>query len=269
MTATGCRCATAGGNTSPPRSSCSRQRASARPEAEADWRAHQRERYARPTNDEAMMTTRARWTPLDELTLRAGFRTACPWPPSRGSWAARRRRCARSANGWGCGRATGTPCRRPPSRTCMGVGCPKTVTSWVGRGWLRPIGGRRARPWRFAATALWDLVALPEAVVAITAGAASPMRSCAPTPSSSGRTHPRWLRLTEVARALSRHGGHRGRLGGARTLCGRASAALRRALGARGCAGMALLRRASSAGYGRRAAGDACRLATARRHRRC
>ena len=80
----------------------------------------------------------------------------------------------------------------------MGVGCPKTVTSWVGRGWLRPIGGRRARPWRFAATALWDLVVLPEAVVAIQPERITDgeLRAYA---LEQRAQHPRWLRLREVA----------------------------------------------------------------------
>ena len=81
----------------------------------------------------------------------------------------------------------------------MGLGCPKTVTSWVGRGWLRPIGGRRARPWRFAATALWDLVALPEAVVAIQPERITDAELRAYAVEQRAQ-HPRWLRLTEVAR---------------------------------------------------------------------
>ena len=81
----------------------------------------------------------------------------------------------------------------------MGVGCPKTVTSWVSRGWLRPIGGRRARPWRFAATALWDLVALPAAVVAIQPERITDGELRAYAVEQRAQ-HPRWLPLTEVAR---------------------------------------------------------------------
>jgi len=62
-----------------------------------------------------------------------------------------------------------------------------------------PFGGRRARPWRFAGGALWDLVALPEAVVAWVPEriADAELRAYA---IEQRAQHPLWLRLREVAR---------------------------------------------------------------------
>jgi hypothetical protein len=154
----------------------------------------------RHPNDEAMMTmTRARWTALDELTLRAGYQdgqcdSCLAGQLGRTPTAVREKRKRLGLRG----RDRHTLSAAAVAQI-MGVGCPKTVTSWVGRGWLRPIGGRRARPWRFDPGTLWDLVALPEAVVAIQPERIidGELRAYAV---EQRATHPRWLRLHEVAR---------------------------------------------------------------------
>jgi hypothetical protein len=145
-----------------------------------------------------MTTTRARWTALDELTLRVGIHDGLPLATIAGQLGRTPTAVREKRKRLGLRRGD----RHTPSAAAvahvMGVGCPKTVTSWVGRGWLRPIGGRRVRPWRFDSTALWDLVALPAAVVAIQPERITDAELHAYA--LEQRAHlPRWLPLRAVA----------------------------------------------------------------------
>jgi len=147
------------------------------------------------------MTTRAwrRWTALDELTLRTCYQDGVPVRTI-----ARQLRRTQTAIRLKQRRLHLRRCERHTlpaaavART-MGLSCPKTVANWVGRGWLRPIGGRRARTWRFDPLALWDLCANGQTFVAWeVARITDPeLRAYA---AEQRALHPRWLRLQEVAR---------------------------------------------------------------------
>ncbi len=83
----------------------------------------------------------------------------------------------------------------------MGLGCAKTVVTWVERGWIKPLptGRKRTYNWRFDELALWSFVENPEAFVAW-----KPERITDPDLQAHAlehrAKHPRWLSIGEVAK---------------------------------------------------------------------
>lgn len=83
----------------------------------------------------------------------------------------------------------------------MGLGCAKTVVTWVEQGWLKPLYQKRPDhgTWRFDELALWGFVEIHEAHMAW-----EWQRITEPELQEHARSiramAPRWLRPTEVAR---------------------------------------------------------------------
>ena len=169
------------------------------------------------------MTTRARWTALDELTLRAGVQDGLPLAIIAGQ----------------LGR---TPTAVREKRKRLGLRSVRPA---------HPVGGRRRADHGRGLSQDGDELGWPRLAAAHrwTAGASLALRRHRAV--GSGRAagggrrhpagaitdaelrayaveqraqHPRWLRLTRGRAALSRHVRHGGRLGGAGALCRRAPA---------------------------------------------
>lgn len=82
----------------------------------------------------------------------------------------------------------------------MGLGCSKTVVTWVERGWLTPVPGRVTKgTWRFEEFCLWSFVENPETHMAWEV-----KRITDPDLQAHALEHrvkhPRWLTMGEVAR---------------------------------------------------------------------
>lgn len=146
-----------------------------------------------------MTTTLRRWTPLETLTVRAWYQDGKTVAWMAGQLGRTSVATRLKLKRLGLRRCDRHPLSAATVAQVMGLSCPKTVTTWVGRGWLRPIGGRRCRPWRFDALALWDLCANPQTVVAWD-GARITDRELRAYAMEQRAQHPRWLRVGEVAR---------------------------------------------------------------------
>ena len=149
-------------------------------------RAHRARGAPAATNDEAMMTTRARWTALDELTLRAGVQDGLPLATIAGQLGRTPTAVREKRKRLGLRSSDRHTLSAAAVAQIMGLGCPEDGDEL---GWPRLAAAHR---WTAgAALALRRHRAVGSGRAAgggrrHPAGADHRWRSCAPTPSSSG-----------------------------------------------------------------------------------